>query len=171
MEEKKLTKQGLDWQRRYKMDKQKQIEEMEKDIAVRMAMAKGVAGSMNNGVEGWLASYLHDLGYRKIPENAVVLTREEQMARDYECYNLGYETHKQESQKREDYIKTLEHHINDLERALIIARKETAEKFAERLKEMAYQSTDWSHGEHPMVVEVDYIDEICEEFTEIIYET
>jgi hypothetical protein len=28
---------------------------------------------------------------------------------------------------------------------------------------MAYQSTDWSHGEHPMVVEVDYIDEICKE--------
>lgn len=45
-------------------------------------------------------------------------------------------------------------------------RKETAEKFAERLKAMAYQSTDWSHGEHPMVVEVDYIDEICEEITE-----
>jgi Tfp pilus assembly pilus retraction ATPase PilT len=45
-------------------------------------------------------------------------------------------------------------------------RKETAEKFAEMLKAMAYQSTDWSHGEHPMVVEVDYIDEICEEITE-----
>ena len=52
-----------------------QIEEMEKDIAVRMAMAKGVAGSMNNGVEGWLSEYLYNAGYRKIPENAVVLTR------------------------------------------------------------------------------------------------
>ena len=54
------------------------------------------------------------------------------------------------------------------ERELLIerTRKETAEKFAERLKAMAYQSTDWSHGEHPMVVEVDYIDEICEEITE-----
>ena len=59
------------------MDKQKQVEEMEKDIAVRMAMAKGVAGSMNNGVEGWLSEYLIEKGYRKIPENAVVLTREE----------------------------------------------------------------------------------------------
>jgi hypothetical protein len=38
------------------------------------------------------------------------------------------------------------------------------EQFAERLKEMAYKSTDWSHGEHPLVVEVDYIDEVLEEF-------
>ena len=30
---------------------------------------------------------------------------------------------------------------------------------------MAYESTDWSHGVHPMVVEVDYIDEIAEEIT------
>jgi hypothetical protein len=37
-------------------------------------------------------------------------------------------------------------------------------QFAERLKETAYKSTDWSHGEHPLVVEVDYIDEVLEEF-------
>lgn len=37
-------------------------------------------------------------------------------------------------------------------------------QFAKRLKEMAYKSTDWSHGEHPLVVEVDYIDEVLEEF-------
>ena len=43
----------------------KQIEEMEKDIAVRMAMAKGVAGSMNKGVEGWLSEYLCNKGWRK----------------------------------------------------------------------------------------------------------
>ena len=55
------------------IDKQKQIEEMEKDIAIRMAMAKGVAGSMNNGVEGWLSEYLYNAGYRKIPKLGVVL--------------------------------------------------------------------------------------------------
>ena len=59
------------------MDKQKQIEEMMKDIAVRMAMAKGVAGSMNKGVEGWLAEYLVNKGWQQITEGAVVLTREE----------------------------------------------------------------------------------------------
>ena len=74
------------------MDKQKRIEEMEKDIAVRMAMAKGVAGSMNNGVEGWLSEYLYNAGYRKIPENAVVLTREE------------YEKHKGFSREEVDEI-------------------------------------------------------------------
>jgi hypothetical protein len=165
------------------MDKQKQmIEEMEKDIAVRMAMAKGVAGSMNNGVEGWLGEYLVKMGWIKPTENAVVLTKEEQMARDYECYNLGYETHKQESQKREDYIKTLEHHINDLERALIIARKETAEKFA-RLVEFHSVSTRDEEGREIFTISalglkeilheefgIPY-DEIAKEFTEIIYET
>jgi hypothetical protein len=53
--------------------------------------------------------------------------------------------------------------INELE-----SEKERLSKqlpqFAERLKEMAYKSTDWSHGEHPLVVEVDYIDEVLEEF-------
>ena len=123
------------------MDKQNQIEEMEKDIAVRMAMAKGVAGSMNKGVEGWLSEYLYNAGYRKLPEGAVVLTREE-----YQM--LNYFNHRGEELLKQE-------------------RKETAEKFAERLKEMAYQSSDWSHGVHPMVVEVDYIDEVCEELMEV----
>lgn len=64
------------------MDKQKQIEEMKKDIAVRMAMAKCVTGSMNNGVEGWLSEYLIGKGWAKIPEGAVVLTEKK-----YQRYN------------------------------------------------------------------------------------
>ena len=63
-----------------------------------------------------------------------------------------------------DFTELLNQEIRELQ--LAQTRKETAEKFAERVKAMAYQSTDWSHGEHPMVVEVDYIDEICEEITE-----
>ena len=43
------------------------------------------------------------------------------------------------------------------------ARAEAIKEFAERLKALAYQSTDWSHGEHPIVVEVDDIDELVEE--------
>ena len=35
--------------------------------------------------------------------------------------------------------------------------------FVKRLKEHKYQSSDWSHGEHPFVVEEDDIDEIAEE--------
>lgn len=80
-------------------------------------------------------------GYRKIPENAVVLTREE-------------------------YASLVTRPSLNTAITVFDVRKETAEKFAEMLKEMAYQSTDWSHGEHPMVVEVDYIDEILEEITD-----
>lgn len=36
-------------------------------------------------------------------------------------------------------------------------------EFAERLKERKYQSSDWSHGEHPFVVEETDIDELVEE--------
>lgn len=35
--------------------------------------------------------------------------------------------------------------------------------FVERLKEYKFQSSDWSHGEHPFVVEENDIDELAEE--------
>ena len=43
---------------------------------------------------------------------------------------------------------------------------DTAKGIYERLVDKAYTSNDWSHGEHPMVVELDDIDEIVEEFLE-----
>ena len=43
---------------------------------------------------------------------------------------------------------------------------ETIKEFAERLKERKYQSSDWSHGEHPYVVEEDDINDILQELTE-----
>ena len=36
-------------------------------------------------------------------------------------------------------------------------------KFAEKLKSCKWKSSDWSHGEHPFVVEESDIDEIMEE--------
>ena len=42
-------------------------------------------------------------------------------------------------------------------------RAEAVKEFAERLKESEYQSSDWSHGEHPYVVEVDDIDNLVKE--------
>lgn len=53
-------------------------------------------------------------------------------------------------------------YINELESENERLSKQLPQ-FAERLKDMAYKSTDWSHGEHPLVVEVDYIDEVLEE--------
>ena len=111
-----------------------------------------------------------------IPENAVVLTEEELTERDYERYNLGYETHRQESQKREDYIETLSYHINDLENALLIVRKETAEKFA-RLVEFHSVATMKDGREYFTISALGLkeilheefgipYDEICKEITE-----
>lgn len=149
------------------MDKQKQIEELKKDIAIRMAMAKGVAGSMNNGVEGWLSEYLIEKGYRKIPEGAVVLTEKE-----YKSYEriekiiklakmekaIGYEVKNGKLYYFSNILEGLEYEFKDLQEICNAlnhyneefwgldqrlafwqgkaeeTRKETAEKFAERLK-------------------------------------
>ena len=145
------------------MDAQKQIEELEKDIAVRMAMAKGVAGSMNNGVEGWLGKYLIEKDWVKIPEGAVVLAREDY---DY-LINDCQRWEKLAVEKVDEINKT---------------RKETAEKFAERLKE---KLNEWLEDNEDLNGKIDFgiamieligvksldgeviveslIDEICEE--------
>jgi len=162
------------------MDKQKQIEEMAKDM-------------LDYGMEGYstfdsaftetklreqifhvflgYAERLIEKGWTQIPENAVVLTKKEQVLRDYEHYNLGYETHKQESQKIEEYIETLLKHMNDLENELLIARKKTAEKFAERLKEKLEENSpiagyDLEDLEFDGETIQECIDEICKEFTD-----
>ena len=49
------------------------------------------------------------------------------------------------------------------EEAKAVVRAEAIKEFAERLKEQKYQSSDWSHGEHPFVVEEDDIDELVQE--------
>lgn len=57
--------------------------------------------------------------------------------------------------------------MNRIEDALDSARKQGyvagIKDFAERLKEYKYQSSDWSHGEHPFVVEESDIDEFVAE--------
>lgn len=45
-------------------------------------------------------------------------------------------------------------------------RAEAVREFAEKLKKWKYQSSDWSHGEHPFVVEETDIDELVIEMTE-----
>ena len=127
------------------MDKQKQIEELEKDIAVRMAMAKGVAGSMNKGVEGWLSEYLIEKGWVQIPENAVVLTREEYV-------NL--------QALKDEYVKGYEAGVDE---GWENAREETAEKFAERLKTECF---DGGIDDKRVSVSFSRLDEICKEITE-----
>lgn len=58
------------------MDKQKQVEEMAKVIEQAMAKARRTIGGHNN-IAMFYANMLYNAGYRKIPEDAVVLTGEE----------------------------------------------------------------------------------------------
>lgn len=46
------------------------------------------------------------------------------------------------------------------------AKSDAIKEFAERLKKRKYQSSDWSHGEHPYVVEEDDINDLVQELTE-----
>ena len=82
---------------------------------------------------------LYNAGYRKIPENAVVLTREE-----YEWLTCCFGK--------------FEEIMNDIKE---LTRKETAGKFAERLKGLFYE-----YGKYTGYYINEIIDEICKEFTE-----
>ena len=91
------------------MDKQKQIEEMAKDICSPCHKGKLGMCEPKEGCVVWqYAKNAVEQGYRKIPEGAVALTKEE----------------------FEGYCETQKRVFDDLKRV----RKETAEKFAERLK-------------------------------------
>ena len=46
-------------------DKQKQIEEMAKDLEQAKDWARGTVGSLNNGFGGWYGAYMYNQGYRK----------------------------------------------------------------------------------------------------------
>lgn len=129
------------------MDKQKQVEEMEKDIEVRMAMAKGVAGSMNNGVEGWLSEYLIERGWAKIPEGAVVFIPTEKQ----------YAILTKEEYKTYLAMKSIETNLIEIEKDKV--RKETVEKFAERLLEEAF--ADFSDDDYDRLCIL--VDEIAKE--------
>ena len=57
--------------------------------------------------------------------------------------------------------------INKLKAEVEKVKAEAIKEFAERLKEQKYQSSEWSHGEHPFVVEEADIDDLVLEMTEV----
>lgn len=59
------------------MTKQEQIEEMAKIIDNRLIEARGYLGSMNKGEGYWIAQKLIEHYQPKLPEGAVVLTKED----------------------------------------------------------------------------------------------
>lgn len=44
-----------------------------------------------------------------------------------------------------------------------VVRAEAIKEFLSKARELSYKSSDWSHGEHPFVVEWDDLETICEE--------
>ena len=132
------------------MDKQKQIEEIAKIMLEKAFENYETSGSVEidtdvrrNFYYAFLAysEELYEQGYRKIPEGAVVLTREE-----YQTANYWRE--------RAQMWKKAAHDI----------RKETAEKFAERLKTECY---DGGIDDKCIAVSFSRLNEICKELTEI----
>lgn len=63
--------------------------------------------------------------------------------------------------KTEEEVRTIAKSVIDSSIAFI--KSEARKEFAERLLQRKYQSSDWSHGEHPFVVEVDDILDTLEE--------
>lgn len=74
------------------------------------------------------------------------------------CFKVVMGDEKMEQIKNE-CLERVEYNINEIKARAI-------EEFAEKVKKYAFQSTDWSHGIHPMVVEVDDIDELVADATD-----
>lgn len=60
-------------------------------------------------------------------------------------------------------LKKVQMQLDDAMKMYSTIKAEAVKEFAERLKERKYQSSDWSHGEHPFVVEESDIDNLVEE--------
>jgi hypothetical protein len=129
------------------MDKQKQIEEMNQSKALHGALSCSgkIFGMMcdnckfiNSCIRQDRSEALYNEGYRKIPKNAVVL-----------------ETSVYESLEIKNYRDVISEQV----------RKETAEKFAERLREQYPPRTDKRCTLDDCYM-LDRIDEIFKEITE-----
>ena len=157
------------------MDKQKQIEEMAKLIKpIVVSSSLYCEGSDNQRQRAKEevkkqslrnAEALYNAGCRKIPENAVVLTREEYerlLKEETLCERLGND------------IDVKLKYIYELEDKVAQARKETAEKFAENAKMKLKDKLHKGKSLHAHVLGKEYvqrifkevIDETCKEFTE-----
>ena len=125
------------------MDKQKQIEEMANDIA-KCCPDLVYNGCGTENCITCLAVYLLNKWQPKIPENAVVV-----MGDELRLYNANIERDREK-------LKSI--------------RKETAEKFAERLKELL-EEREYKAGfsAHMMwtTTAKKCVDEICKELTEV----
>lgn len=59
-------------------EKEKQIEEMAKDLEEAKYLALGTVGSLNNGFGGWYGRQMYERGYRKqsdVAENIIAMLK------------------------------------------------------------------------------------------------
>lgn len=137
------------------MDKRKEIEEMAKVIEEAMAKARRTLGGHNN-IAMFYAKMLVNAGYRKIHENAVVLTREEyeELKKGIKPYNYTAMFDSQDAYR--------------WEQGYFQGCKETAEKFAKKVNQ-AINAYKKKVGEDDYVVNarrlIFEVNEICKEFT------
>ena len=146
------------------MDKQKQIEELAKDIGIAFQLA----GTTRFGA---VAEILVDKWQRKLPENAVVLTREE-----YEKLKLFEERVRSGvcfTQK--EWFDYCQKDSNERTSLLIKAkkdtRKETVEKYSEMLKELVAERNcnedyDWEDVQIDGQIFIECVDEVAKKITE-----
>lgn len=142
------------------MDKQQQIEEM-------IGIIQGAVGGCATHWASLIAEEILKYYQPKIPEGAVVLTREE-LKEKIDCCDVSMIHHDDdgkryiEYEKYEDFTDRLGKRIRQLKGQLKQERKETAEKFAERVKMDFYYEFDELI---PSIV-ASKINKICKEITE-----
>lgn len=78
----------------------------------------------------------------------------------------GQETLSKALVTKDAEIERLEAEKDNLIRTYKECMTDAIKEFAEKIKESKYQSSDWSHGEHPFVVEEDDIDDVLWKMTE-----
>ena len=114
------------------------------------------------------ATKIYNAGYRKIPENAVVLTREEAETisgtlKAYEEFIFDLQEATMVCKKEIEEAQKVA--VKEIEEYVQQARKETAEKFAERMKAQYPPRTDKRCTLDDCYM-LDRIDEICKEISE-----
>lgn len=104
-------------------------------------MAKKIKNREQHCLAYMYAKRAVEQGYRKVPEDSIVLTREELSKRDYEFRQIGYDDCVRDNPKKDKYIETLERKIDQLNAKFDQARKETAEKIIKDLWDNQFETT------------------------------
>lgn len=146
------------------MDKQKQIEEMANIIYERVNTLEhfglGLFGLCEKIAEELLKHY-----QPKIPEGAVVIPKEISCCKNIEEGVRSFRLDGKKVDFTNEQIMALTQILHFKEKNENDIRKETAEKFAEKLKEKKFDEYS-PEGKCYECVAVSDIDETCKEFTE-----